>query len=202
MNGLVKYLVENSIGKSVGIMAGSFKPPTKGHFLVVQEALKKLPEIDEFIIFIGSETRDNITQEQSHQIWEIYKKYLSPKLTIELSKITPVRDVYDYAKGNRGINITWVIGIREGQEEDKLDYKKRTGSVEKYSNLKTLVINTDDDTSGTKTREAIKLGRDEFEKNIPTIISKEDRNIIWEIVSGKIEEIKINNEYNIIDNFY
>ena len=36
--------------KKVGIYAGSFKPPTKGHFAVVQKALRDNPDLDELDI--------------------------------------------------------------------------------------------------------------------------------------------------------
>ena len=63
MNSLTKSLLEDllDIKKTVAIYGGGFKPPTKGHFHVVEKALQDLPEIDELKIFVGSGVRDGIT---------------------------------------------------------------------------------------------------------------------------------------------
>ena len=92
MNQLTKSLLEDllDIQKTVAIFGGGFKPPTKGHFGVVKLALDRYPEIDELKIFVGGGIRDGITQEESIKIWDIYKKYLSPKVDVEPS-IAPVK---------------------------------------------------------------------------------------------------------------
>ena len=55
MNQLVKELIrpllENN-QKVTAVYGGGFKPPIKGHFGLVQTALKDLPEIDDFIIYV------------------------------------------------------------------------------------------------------------------------------------------------------
>ena len=65
MNQLVKELIrpllENN-QKVTAVYGGGFKPPIKGHFGLVQTALKDLPEIDDFIIYVGGGIRDGITQ--------------------------------------------------------------------------------------------------------------------------------------------
>ena len=54
VNTLINELVpDQSISKNskkVGVYAGSFKPPTKGHFAVVQKALRGNPDLDELNI--------------------------------------------------------------------------------------------------------------------------------------------------------
>ena len=186
MNLLSKYLVENLLGKKVAAYGGGFKPVSAGHFLVVKEALKKLPNVDEFIIYVGSGVRDGITQQQSIQIWEIYKKYLDQNIKIEGVNI-PIRSIYDLAKENPGLEITWVLGMREGDENDQLDIAKRTKAIStnKYPNLKSLNITTTGSYSGTKARAAINQGKDEFLKFIPTELSDEDKDKVWDIVSKK-----------------
>ena len=57
MNDLVKALIEGLIDenessnkKIIGMFGGGFKPPTAGHFEVVETAIEKNPNIDKFII--------------------------------------------------------------------------------------------------------------------------------------------------------
>ena len=68
------------MSKVIAAYGGGFKPPTKGHFQVVEDALAKYPEIDEFIIYVGSGTRDGISQLESILVWEVYNNHLPMKL--------------------------------------------------------------------------------------------------------------------------
>ena len=100
MNQLTKFLVNELVdGKSVtAIYGGGFKPPTKGHFDLVKTALKDFKDIDKFLIYVGGGVRDGIEQEQSMQVWDIYKELLPSKVQIEPST-TPIGDILRYAKG-------------------------------------------------------------------------------------------------------
>ena len=40
------------MGRVLAAYGGGFKPPTRGHFEIVQKALNEFPEIDEFTVFI------------------------------------------------------------------------------------------------------------------------------------------------------
>ena len=40
------------MGRVLAAYGGGFKPPTRGHFEIVQKALNEFPEIDEFFIYI------------------------------------------------------------------------------------------------------------------------------------------------------
>ena len=62
VNELIKGLLpEEEKKQTTAVYAGGFKPPTSGHFEVVQQALKENPEIDEFIIFVGAKGRNGIS---------------------------------------------------------------------------------------------------------------------------------------------
>ena len=152
MDELTKFLVKELIdGKSVtAIYGGGFKPPTKGHFDLVKTALKDFKDIDKFIIYVGSGIRDGIEQEQALQIWGIYKELLPSKVQIEPSG-TPIGDIMRYAKNHPDEKVYFVIGYREGREDDLDDIKNRTKGVEeKYPNLEVRVIKTPSgDMSGT-----------------------------------------------------
>ena len=187
MNLLTKSLLEDLLDtkKTVAIYGGGFKPPTKGHFTVAELALKELPDIDELKIFVGGGVRDGITQNESIQVWDIYKKYLSPKVSVEPS-VAPVKSVLGYAKENPDTKVYWILGAREGEESDLEDIKNRTKSLDKYPNLEVKVITSKGGISGTKTRAAIKAGnKEQFFHMIPDIKEKEQ---VWDIVSPVIKE--------------
>jgi len=191
---IIEILFEEDYSKSVAIYGGGFKPPTKGHFNVAELVLSELPDIDELKIFVGGGVRDGITQNESIQIWDIYKKYLSPKVDVEAS-VAPVKSVLGYAKENPDTKVYWVLGAREGDEDDLKDIENRTVSVSKYPNLEVKVITTSGGVSGTKTRAAIKSGnKEQFFHLIPNV-SDEEKEQIWDMVvpvikEGFIEDIK------------
>ena len=193
MNELTKFLIQELLDnpKTVAIYGGGFKPPTKGHFLVVEKALQKLPEIDEFKIFVGSGVRDGITQEESIKIWELYKPYLSNKINIEPSA-APVKSILGYAKDHPDEKVYWVLGTREGNEDDLKDIENRTKSLSKYPNIEVVVINTQGGVSGTNTRTAVRNNdKESFFNLIPDIKEKEQ---IWNLVSPVIKEIVTDTE--------
>tara|TARA_R110002153_G_scaffold3247_1_gene16007 strand:+ start:384 stop:596 length:213 start_codon:yes stop_codon:yes gene_type:complete len=65
------------MSKILAAYGGGFKPPTAGHFKVVQAALNRHPEIDEFIIYVGSGERNGISQTEAILIWDIFANYLT-----------------------------------------------------------------------------------------------------------------------------
>jgi hypothetical protein len=182
---LLQELLEKPI--TVAIYGGGFKPPTKGHFAVVKKTLEDFPEIDELKIFVGGGVRDGITQDESIKIWEIYKNYLSSKVDIEPS-VAPVKSVLGYAKDHPEEKVYWVLGAREGDEDDLKDIENRTRSIEKYPNIEVKVITTVGGVSGTKTRAAIKSGnKEQFFHLIPDV-SEEEKTQIWDMVIPVIKE--------------
>jgi len=189
MNNFTKFLVndllEQKDQKITAIYGGGFKPPTKGHFNVVKQATEQNPEIDDFIIYIGGGTRDNITQGESIQIWDIYKKYLPLKVRIEPVK-APVGDILRYAKEHPEETVLWVIGARENNPEDWSDISARTRTLDKYPNIQLRVIQTQGGVSGTAARKAVEDNdKEQFFKLIPDIEEKEQ---VWDIVSGMVNE--------------
>ncbi len=189
VNELIKGLLpEEEKKQTTAVYAGGFKPPTSGHFEVVKEALKKNPEIDEFIIFIGNKERNGISQAESLLVWEVYNNYLPFKVKIEPTSIPPIKAVYDFAKNHPTREVLWVIGAREGNEEDFKDITLRTKSITKYPNLELRTIVTAGGVSGTAARDAAKISQDKFEKFLPGALTPEERIEVYNIVSGKIQE--------------
>jgi hypothetical protein len=189
MDLLTKALLEDLLDtqKTVAIYGGGFKPPTKGHFTVAKLTLEQFPEIDELKIFVGGGVRDGITQDESIKIWDIYKKYLSPKVDVEPS-VAPVKSVLGYAKENPDTKVYWILGARDGDEGDLADIENRTKSLSKYPNLKVKVITTSGGVSGTKTRQAVRdNNKEQFFHMIPDV-SDAEKEEIWNMVSSIIKE--------------
>ena len=176
------------MSKVIAAYGGGFKPPTSGHFEVVKQALEENPNIDEFIIFIGNKERNGISQDESLLIWEIYNNYLPFKVKIEPTSIPPIKAVYNFAKDHPTREVLWVIGAREGNEEDFKDITSRTSSISKYPNLELRTIVTAGGVSGTAARNASKVSLDKFKKFVPDQLSDEETEEVFNIVADKITE--------------
>ena len=144
---LIKPLLEKE-RKTVAVYGGGFKPPTAGHFEVVDQALKENPNIDEFIILIGGKERDGVSPEESLLIWDIYKQYLPIKVEVKLSPKPPIQAVYNYAKEHPDEEVLFVIGAREGNEDD-FSIVNTNNTLDKYDNLEFSTIVTQGGASGT-----------------------------------------------------
>mgnify|MGYP003642096520 FL=1 len=168
------------MGKVIAAYGGGFKPPTAGHFQIVKNALADFPEIDEFIVYVGSKVRDGIDQAEAILVWEIYQNYLANKVTIKPSK-SPIGDILRLAKDNPQDEIYFVIGYREGRDDDMKDVASRTSNLEeKYPNIEVKVLPTfDANMSGTNARKAIG-NEEEFVKFLPTEVKEKSE--IWNIV--------------------
>ena len=180
MNLLVQEIIEGLLPeaegkrKVVAVYGGGFKPPTEGHFAVIKKALEENPEIDEFIIFIGTKDRDGLTKADSLLIWEIYNKYLPYKVKIDPSDKSPIQAIYNYAKEHPEEEVLFVIGAREKNEEDFKDIALRTKSMNKYPNLELRTIVTKTGASGTAARNAAKVSFEKFRPFLPAELTDEE----------------------------
>ncbi len=191
VNELIKGLLpEEEKKKVVAVYGGGFKPPTSGHFEVVQQALKENPEIDEFIILIGGKPRNGITPDESILIWDIYKQYLPYKVEVKYTSVPPIKGIYNYAKEHPDEEVLFIIGAREGNEEDFKDIASRTTSLDKYPNLNLRTIVTTGGVSGTAARNASKISLDKFKNFVPSELSDEEVEEVFNIVANKIQEKK------------
>jgi hypothetical protein len=171
------------MGKIIAAYGGGFKPPTRGHFEIVDKALKSFPEIDEFFIYVGAKERNEIDQEEAILVWDIYHNYLANKVVIEPSD-QPIRSILRLAKENPQDTIYFVIGYREGRNDDLEDVAARTGNLgDKYPNIKVKVVPTQDpNMSGTNARKALKLSQDEFIKFLPFDLTMDEKIQVYNIV--------------------
>ena len=195
---LTSYLIEGLLPeeenkKVVAVYGGGFKPPTSGHFEVVKQALKENPEIDEFIILIGGKERDGISPEESLLIWDIYKQYLPIKVRIELSPKPPIQAIYNYAKNHPEEIVLWVIGAREGNDDDFKDISKRTTSLDNYPNMDLRVVITQGGVSGTAARNASKISLEKLKPMLPSELSDEEAEEVFNIMSDKVQEVLTEN---------
>jgi hypothetical protein len=193
MNQLTKFLVDGILNEGeqrvIAAYGGGFKPPTAGHFEVVKQALKNHPEIDEFIIYVGSGTRDGITQAESVLIWEIYQTYLPMKVRIEPSK-APIGDILRLGKNNPQDKVYFVLGAREENEGDFEDIKNRTRAIGgKHPNVEVKIITTaDKGMSGTNARKLAKVSFENFSRFLPTELSDEEKETAYNIVKSVVKE--------------
>ena len=184
---LIKPLLEKE-RKTVAVYGGGFKPPTAGHFEVVDQALKENPNIDEFIILIGGKERDGVSPEESLIIWDIYKQYLPIKVEVKLSPKPPIQAVYNYAKEHPDEEVLFVIGAREGNEDDFSDIAKRTKALDKYDNLELRTIVTQGGASGTAARSAAKISTEKLRPLLPKELKDEEVEEIFNILSDVVKE--------------
>ena len=186
---ITKHLLSEEKKREIAVYGGGFKPPTDGHFEVVKTAMKKNPNIDKFIILIGGKEREGVTSEDSILIWDIYKKYLPIKTEIKLSTKPPIQAVYNYAKEHPEELVLFVIGAREGNEDDFKDITIRTKSVNNYPNLKVETVITQAGASGTAARNASKISFDKFKSFLPKELTEEEKEEVYNILTGKVTEI-------------
>jgi hypothetical protein len=188
MNSFVKSLIQPILeieGQNIALVPGGFKPPTIGHFVLVDEVAKN-SNIDKVIVLIGHKNRDGVSKEESLEIWNLYKKYLPANVAIQISDNTsPVADVNSLIKNNPQNMYYPVVGIRG--EMDLGDLKRFDSLEGKYENSKPLVIRSEegeDRISGTNTRAALISGKKEqFQTYLPTQLTDEEKDKVWSILT-------------------
>ena len=188
------------MSKVIAAYGGGFKPPTKGHLEVVKRALATHPEIDEFIIYVGGKERDGISQTESLLIWDIFKKYLPMKVKIEPSKL-PIGDIIRLGKNNPEDKVLFVIGGREGREDDIKDINNRTKNIEQaYPNMEVTVQTTPDEgMSGTNARKATKISSDKLSPYLPDELTDNEKEEVFKILRPVIKEEISKSQLNAIE---
>lgn len=173
----------------VALYAGGFKPPHLAHF---ENAKFLSTQADKIVIFIGPKIREGvkITAEQSKAIWEIYAKYINVPVEIQVSKVTPVLDTYEWIDANQD-KVTKII---TGAMADEM---KKFAGIEKgkvkgtYKNvevkeLPVIVDKEDSKFSATDIRKS-----EEFllsGKWMPKAVSKEDKQAILDIITPQKQD--------------
>ena len=188
MNSFVKSLIQPILeqeGQNIALVPGGLKPPTAGHFALVDEVAKN-SNIDKVIVLIGHKNRDGVSKEESLAIWDIYKKYLPSNIEIQIAdNASPVADVNSLIKNNPQNMYCPVVGIRG--EMDLGDLNRFKSLEGKYDNFKPLVIRSEEGEtriSGTNTRAALIGGEKErFQTYLPTELTDEEKDKVWSILA-------------------
>lgn len=169
----VNSLLEQEQGGIVSVYGGGFKPPHKAHF---NNAKLLASKSDKLVIFIGPKIREGIriSAEQSKAIWEIYKKYINIPVELIISKITPIRDIYEFADNNAELYNKIITGALP-EEMKRFDYFVK--NKDNYPNLEIQELprigDEDNKFSATSIRNSMNyLRKGEW---IPKEISSEDR---------------------------
>jgi len=158
------YLYLEQTSKSIVILPGGFKPPHKGHFEALKYLLKN-SNSNKAIVFVGKKERDDITQEQALQIWDIYKRYIPADVEIVAvtgadkagREATPLSMTYDFIENNKDVYAGFVVGAGE---EDLARFKGLEKNSIKYPNTKIVAIPPQfNRVSGTQSRQDIKKGK-------------------------------------------
>jgi len=178
------YFWESSDAGIIGLYAGGFKPPHKGHFSIVEQLSK---QSDKIIIFIGHKLREGetITAEQSKKIWEVYIRHINKPVEILLSKITPVKDIYDWVDTHQNEVSQVLIGGTEGDTK-KYDYFVK--HKDKYSKVRIMEFGRVGEESDEKISASNIRNNLEYLKSMkwtPEILTTEEKEEIANIIRLK-----------------
>lgn len=182
MEKLIKYIMQPFLSNipphKIGLFGGSFKPPHKGHLMVVENALKLHSDLDEFYILVGKGIREGITQEESIKIWEAYLPHLYPLVKV-IPCDSPLTWVKNYLKENTH-EVKLFIGTRAHNNKDIQDFKHRSKFLQKYSPLLEIInIKINSDINSTRVRKSLSTTPHQFYQYLPEGLSPQNKNQIW-----------------------
>jgi phosphopantetheine adenylyltransferase len=205
MNQLVEFLVkpflteDQAQGKEViAVVPGGYKPPTLGHYYLVDQVSKK-PEIDKTLVLIGHKERDGITKEDALDIWNIYENHLTGDIDIRISDdVSPIKELFSLIGDNPDKYFVLVVGVRS--EEDLKDVKRFDNLKKKFNNLEVVQVKGEDAIRGTNARKAI-LDKDfiEFNRYLPVELTDVERDQVWNILTGETETLNEDVNFNALE---
>lgn len=178
------------------IFPGSFKPPHRGHYMLLKKLIDD-KSIDKIYVIISSKPRylidgnkksGEITAEMSKSIWEIYLKYLitkiDKKIYIMISPLSsPIQMAYaivskSLKKGDE------LILVKSSKDEKNVRFNQFEKDFKKYISINIWNIPQFNSLSATNMRKAVYDGnKKEFMKFLPEVLSSKDKNNIWKIVN-------------------
>lgn len=165
------------------IIPGGFKPPHQGHFEAICSLANSL-NAKEIIIVIGPKERDGITQQQSEEIWNIYKGYIRIPTKLVISSSNPVTDMYKIIESDI-MNYT-VVGVgKKDKDNNRVAYMRK--HPDKYPNTEIREMDLEcGGISGSEIRKRI-VERDPtvIDDIVPYYINNTDKDLIKYILSIK-----------------
>tara|TARA_R110000824_G_scaffold9800_8_gene43353 strand:- start:5726 stop:6280 length:555 start_codon:yes stop_codon:yes gene_type:complete len=177
--------------ETLTLFGGAFKPPTRGHFNIVKWVLDNNPNTKEVRVYVGEGERGGVSQSQSIFIWNIYKKYLHPKVTIIPIK-APIREIHKIAMENPNQKINMVIGYRLDNEKDLMDVGKRTKNLPLNVDV-SIHTSRDEGLSGTQARKSFRESKESLIKCLPKELSDTEVSSIFNLLNNKMPQ-KIDNK--------
>ena len=123
---------------STALFPGSYKPPHIGHYLAAKIASQTA---DKVIVFVGSATRDGITQDMAVDLWELYTAK-DDKIEIRASEGSPVTDVYNYVEleAKDGDTLYFIKGKKDKDDPRFKNIPDYATKVNKNINVRPIKI--------------------------------------------------------------
>ena len=181
----------------VALYGGGFKPPHKAHFANAQKLAKNA---DRLVIIIGPKVREGvpITADQSREIWEIYKHYISKPVEIRLAAKTPVSDIYEIIGNPELKDVQFLVGKSEGVEEDK-KFSYLLKNKDKFANTQLFTLPVLPDKEDNKlSATTLRQSADKIRKGdwIPKELDMEDTRKVLDILLRPLEQSILQEEIN------
>jgi len=177
------YFYEDN-ARTIGLYAGAFKPPHKGHFSIVQQLAK---EADEIIVFIGHKVREGVVEisnQQSEDIWKVYANHINKPIHFVKSPITPIKSLYDWVDANKQDYSKIIVGT---VSEDGKRFNYFGSHRENYTNVEVkkydaLKGSENQKVSGTDIR--INMNYLKSMEWVPDVLTDEEKEKVINIVGG------------------
>ena len=115
---------------NIALLPGGFKPPHAGHYAVAKFLSQKSGA--EVLVRVGAKERDNVTQNMSIKIWNIYGVKAEPA-----SSDSPIADVFKYVEEKATEEDTIYVGTGE---KDFPRFKVLTDPSFKPKNYENLFV--------------------------------------------------------------
>ena len=166
--------------KYIILIPGGFKPPTGGHYSMIQQYEKKSDVIKVYVI-TGPKPRDGITLQQSKQIFAIYGGFSDKVEFISANDPTPMRTCFKLMENGQFISdhpgVIFSLGAGDkGEDPDRINdfanyYKERPGltnaKISVYPAAEALTVDGKP-ASASRLRDAFATGDwDTFKKLLP-----------------------------------
>jgi len=190
----------------IGLYAGGFKPPHRGHF---NNAMALAKEANRLVIFIGRKLREGevITPQQAMKVWQIYARYLTVPTDFVIADVTPVLSLYEWVDKHQDEIEKALVGYGVGEEKRYAHFLK---NAEKYSKVQmTEFVITTDDNDNKLSATAIRTNPEYLDSMewIPSKLSPEDQEKVYNIVkigSEKtiIQELMKENLNKVLDGMF
>lgn len=111
--------------KNIALLAGSFKPPHKGHYEMVKHYSELVGQNGNVVVFISKPSPKServaangkpISAETAKKIFELYCSDLD-NVSFEIAPISPVKSCYDFPERLRGEEVTLIFGCSDKGED-------------------------------------------------------------------------------------